>query len=60
VKYQYSEELAAAHEASQPAEQTQLELVAGADHGDAHGPPPTLNARAPGSYVDLLRAFLGL
>ena len=60
VKHEYSEELAAAHEAGQPAEKTQLVLVPGADHGDAHGPPPTLNAQTPGSYVELLRTFLGL
>jgi pimeloyl-ACP methyl ester carboxylesterase len=60
VKYQYSQQLTAAHEAAQPGAKTQLELVPGADHGDAHGPPPTLNARVPGSYVELLRTFLGL
>jgi pimeloyl-ACP methyl ester carboxylesterase len=60
VKHEYSEELAAAHESGQPAEKTQLELVAGADHGDKHGPPPTLEAMQPGSYVELLRTFLGL
>jgi hypothetical protein len=60
VKYQYSQELTAAHETGQPAENTQLVLVPGADHGDAHGPPPTLNAMKAGSYVDLLRTFLGL
>jgi pimeloyl-ACP methyl ester carboxylesterase len=60
VKHEYSEELAAAHEAGQPAAKTQLVLVPGADHGDAHGPPPTLNAMVPGSYVELLRTFLGL
>jgi len=58
VKYQYSEMLAAAHGAAQPAFATELELVAGADHGDLHGPPPTLNARAAGSYVALLTKFL--
>jgi len=52
--------LSAAHERAQPAFATQLELVAGADHGDLHGPPPTLNAREPGSYVALLARFLGL
>jgi pimeloyl-ACP methyl ester carboxylesterase len=60
VKHEYSEELVAAHEAAQPAAKTQLVLVPGADHGDAHGPPPTLNAQQPGSYVELLRTFLGL
>jgi pimeloyl-ACP methyl ester carboxylesterase len=60
VKYQYSQQLTAAHTAGQPGQPTQLELVAGADHGDAHGPPPTLNARVPSSYVELLRTFLGL
>ena len=60
VKYQYSQQLTAAHAAAQPDEKTQLELVAGADHGDAHGPPPTLNAIKPGGYVDLLSTFLGL
>jgi pimeloyl-ACP methyl ester carboxylesterase len=60
VKHEYSEQLAAAHEAGQPAEKTQLVLVPGANHGDAHGPPPTLNAQAPGSYVQLLKTFLGL
>lgn len=57
VRYQYSQMLAAAHEA---AGRTQLELVPGANHGDAHGPPPTLESRQPGSYVALLRGFLGL
>jgi pimeloyl-ACP methyl ester carboxylesterase len=60
VRYQYSQELAAAHGAAQPGVATQLELVAGADHGDAHGPPPTLNAREAGSYVALLAKFLGV
>jgi pimeloyl-ACP methyl ester carboxylesterase len=60
VKFQYSQELAAAHTTGQPNEKTQLELVPGADHGDAHGPPPTLEAMHPGSYVALLRTFLGL
>jgi uncharacterized protein len=60
VKYQYSQELTAAHESGQPAEKTQLVLVPGADHSDAHGPPPTLNAMKAGSYVDLLRKFLAL
>ena len=60
VKYQYSQELAAAHMAAQPTFATQLELVPNADHGDAHGPPPTLNAVEPGSYVALLAKFLGL
>jgi uncharacterized protein len=60
VKHEYSEELVAAHEAAQPDVKTQLELVPGADHGDAHGPPPTLNTAQPGSYVELLRTFLGL
>jgi pimeloyl-ACP methyl ester carboxylesterase len=60
VKHEYSEELAAAHASAQPASKTQLVLVPGADHGDAHGPPPTLEARQPGSYVALLRTFLGL
>ena len=59
VKYRYSQMLAAAHEAAQTAK-TQLELVPGANHGDAHGPPPTLEERMPGSYVALLKAFLGL
>ncbi|HVU49822.1 MAG TPA: hypothetical protein VHL80_03990 [Polyangia bacterium] len=60
VRYQYSQALTAAHAAGQPGEKTQLELVAGADHGDAHGPPPTLEAMQPGSYTQLLRTFLGL
>ena len=60
VRFQYSQELTAAHTTGQPAQKTQLELVPGADHGDDHGPPPTLNARQPGSYVALLRTFLGL
>ena len=60
VKYQYSQELTAAHRTGQPGEKTQLVLVPGADHGDEHGPPPTLNAMQPGSYVALLRTFLGL
>jgi pimeloyl-ACP methyl ester carboxylesterase len=59
VRYQYSQMLTAAHEAAQTAK-TQLVLVPGANHGDAHGPPPTLEAQQPGSYVALLRAFLGL
>jgi pimeloyl-ACP methyl ester carboxylesterase len=59
VRYQYSQMLAAAHEAAQAAK-TQLELVPGANHGDAHGPPPTLEERVPGGYVALLRGFLGL
>jgi pimeloyl-ACP methyl ester carboxylesterase len=59
VRYQYSQELTAAHEAAQPTFATELVLVPGADHGDAHGPPPTLNAMKAGSYVDLLRTFLG-
>lgn len=54
VKYQYSEMLTAAH---RPAGVTQLELVAGADHGDKHGPPPTLGQPA---YLALLAQFLGL
>ena len=60
VKHEYSEELFAAHQSGQAAEPTKLVLVPGADHSDAHGPPPTLNAQQPGSYVDLLRTFLGL
>jgi pimeloyl-ACP methyl ester carboxylesterase len=62
VRYQYSQMLAAAHEAASlsSAAKTQLELVPDANHGDAHGPPPTLEAVQPGSYVALLRAFLGL
>src|SRR5262249_39901351 len=60
VKHAYSQDLPAAHQAAQPAVKTQLVLVPGADHGDAHGPPPTLNAQQPGSYVELLRTFLGL
>jgi len=60
VRYQYSQELAAAHEAAQPEAATELDLVPNADHGDAHGPPPTLNATSPGSYVALLARFLGL
>ena len=59
VRYQYSQELTAAHAAAQPGFKTQLELVPNADHSDAHGPPPTLNAMKPGSYVDLLSTFLG-
>jgi len=57
VRYQYSEELTAAHRAAQPTSGTQLVLVPGADHGDAHGPPPTLGQAA---YLDLLRNFLAL
>jgi len=52
VKYQYSEMLIAAHPGI-----SQLELVPGADHGDAHGPPPTLG---PARYLQLLTDFLGL
>jgi pimeloyl-ACP methyl ester carboxylesterase len=59
VRYQYSQMLTAAHEGAQAAK-TQLELVPGANHGDAHGPPPTMEARVPGSYVALLKTFLGL
>jgi pimeloyl-ACP methyl ester carboxylesterase len=57
VRYQYSQELAAAHQAAQPSFDTELVLVPGADHGDAHGPPPTLGQAA---YLDRLRNFLGL
>src|SRR4029077_11225326 len=46
VKYQYSQMLTAAHDAAQTSK-TQLELVPGANHGDAHGPPPTLEERTP-------------
>jgi pimeloyl-ACP methyl ester carboxylesterase len=60
VRYQYSQQLTAAHAVSQPNLATQLVLVPGADHSDAHGPPPTLNEMRPGSYVVLLRTFLGL
>jgi pimeloyl-ACP methyl ester carboxylesterase len=52
VKVQYSEMLTAAHPGV-----TKLELVPGADHGDKHGPPPTLGEPA---YLALLRTFLGL
>jgi pimeloyl-ACP methyl ester carboxylesterase len=54
VKYQYSEMLTAAHRGMGV---TQLELVPGADHGDKHGPPPTLGQPA---YLALLAQFLGL
>jgi hypothetical protein len=57
VRYQYSQELTAAHAAAQPAFATELELVADADHSDAHGPPPTLGEPA---YLVLLSKFLGL
>jgi pimeloyl-ACP methyl ester carboxylesterase len=57
VRYQYSQMLTAAHLAAQTAK-TQLVLVPNANHGDAHGPPPTLNERMPGSYVALLHDFL--
>jgi pimeloyl-ACP methyl ester carboxylesterase len=56
VRYQYSQQLTAAHAAAQPAFKTQLVLVPGADHSDAHGPPPTLGEPA---YLDLLSRFLG-
>jgi fermentation-respiration switch protein FrsA (DUF1100 family) len=51
VKYQYSEELTAAHPGK-----TQLILVPGADHGDAHGPPPTLGFPV---YRQDIATFLG-
>jgi pimeloyl-ACP methyl ester carboxylesterase len=57
VRYQYSQDLTAAHRAAQPTFDTELVLVPGANHGDAHGPPPTLGQAA---YLDLLRNFLGL
>jgi pimeloyl-ACP methyl ester carboxylesterase len=52
VKYQYSEELTAAHPGN-----TELILVPGADHGDAHGPPPTLTFPV---YRQDIATFLGL
>jgi pimeloyl-ACP methyl ester carboxylesterase len=57
VRYQYSQWLTAAHEAAFPAVTTTLVLVPGANHGDAHGPPPTLGQDA---YLGHLRMFLGL
>jgi pimeloyl-ACP methyl ester carboxylesterase len=51
VKYQYSEELTAAHPGK-----TQLILVPGANHGDAHGPPPTLTFPV---YRQDIATFLG-
>ena len=55
VRYQYSQELAAAHLAAFPSVTTTLILVPGANHGDAHGPPPTLGQTV---YLDDIRAFL--
>ncbi|HVZ70832.1 MAG TPA: alpha/beta hydrolase [Polyangia bacterium] len=55
VRYQYSQELTAAHAAAFPTATTTLVLVPGANHGDAHGPPPTLGQAA---YLDDLRTFL--
>jgi pimeloyl-ACP methyl ester carboxylesterase len=52
VRYQYSEALTAAHPGK-----TQLILVPGADHGDAHGPPPTLTFPV---YRADIATFLGL
>jgi pimeloyl-ACP methyl ester carboxylesterase len=57
VRYQYSEWLTAAHRAAFPSVTTTLVLVPGANHGDAHGPPPTLGQDA---YLGALRTFLGL
>jgi dipeptidyl aminopeptidase/acylaminoacyl peptidase len=58
VRYQYSEWLTAAHKVAFPGdEKTLLVLVAGANHGDAHGPPPTLGQD---EYLGELRAFLKL
>jgi uncharacterized protein len=52
VKYQYSQQLTAAHPGK-----TQLILVPGADHSDAHGPPPTLTFPV---YREDVATFLGL
>lgn len=54
VRYQYSQDLAAAHAAKQPSA-TKLVLVPGSDHGDA-SPAVALGA----DYLPLLRDFLGL
>jgi pimeloyl-ACP methyl ester carboxylesterase len=50
VKYQYSIELTDAHPGT-----TKLVLVPSANHGDLHGPPPTLGQVA---YLQLLSDFL--
>jgi pimeloyl-ACP methyl ester carboxylesterase len=55
VRYQYSEELTAAHKASQTSA-TKLILVPGSNHGDATSPAVALGAE----YVPLLSGFLGL
>jgi pimeloyl-ACP methyl ester carboxylesterase len=57
VRHEYSEWLAAAHEKAFPSVTTTLVLVPGANHGDAHGPPPTMGEDA---YLAMLRAFLKL
>jgi pimeloyl-ACP methyl ester carboxylesterase len=57
VRYQYSQELHDAHAAAFPAVTTTLVLVPNANHGNAHGPPPTLG---PDAYLGDLRTFLGL
>jgi pimeloyl-ACP methyl ester carboxylesterase len=57
VRYQYSEQLTAAHRAAFPAVDTKLIEVVGAKHGDADSPAPALGQPA---YLGDLRAFLGL
>lgn len=55
VRYQYSEDLTAAHGASQTSA-TKLVLVPGSNHGDDSSPAVALGA----DYLPLLRQFLGL
>jgi len=55
VRYQYSEELVAAHQAAQ-ASPSVLKLVPGSKHSDATSPAVALGAE----YLPLLRQFLGL